>query len=129
MRLKERIPSLSDEFFLIYDTFIFKQKGVNMHIYVQTQNFGTHGMFGYQFHHQKYSYPLHIHQFAELMLIINGGMEIIVNGRLETFRSGQIALVFPFQVHRYHSLGTCKFAIFTFSPSIISDFMKTVKGK
>lgn len=61
--------------------------------------------------------------------MLNGEMDITVGGRTETLRSGQLALIFPFHMHSYRSERKNKFVIFTFSPSIVSDFMKNTKGK
>lgn len=100
-----------------------------MLLHIQNRNFGTHGTFGYQFHEEKYNFNLHIHQFAELTYMLDGEMDITVGNRTETLKSGQLALIFPFHTHSYSSTRLNRFAIFTFSPSIVSDFMKNTNGK
>lgn len=98
-------------------------------MYVQKGNMGAQETFGYQVHHERYDFPLHIHQFVELTLVIDGEMSVTVNGRRETARSGQFILIFPFQTHLYSSERENHFVIYTFSPSLISDLIRAAEGK
>lgn len=98
-------------------------------MYVQKGNFGTKGTFGYEIHNEKYDFPMHIHQFVELTLLIDGEMSVTVNGKTETAKSGQFILIFPFQTHSYSSVRENHFVIYTFSPSLIADFIKVAEGK
>ena len=85
--------------------------------------------FRYEVHNEIYNFPLHMHHFIELTLMLEGELDIFVGNKKETLRSGQLALVFPFQSHSYVSKRTSSFVIYTFSPSIISDFLQSNIGK
>lgn len=98
-------------------------------MYVQKGNMGARETFGYQIHNEKYDFPLHMHQFVELTLLLDGEMSVTVNGKTETAKSSQFILIFPFQTHSYSSDRENRFVIYTFSPSLISDFIRSTEGK
>lgn len=107
---------------------MLKRKGKNMR--VQRSNFGMDNAFTYQLHEEKYNFHLHIHQFVELTLVLRGELEVSVAGRApEVARAGDFILIFPFQTHKYSSDIVNKFVIYTFSPSLMSDFISSLGGK
>ena len=85
--------------------------------------------FRYEIHKETYNFPNHMHHFIELTLMLNGSLTVNVGGKKETLESGQLAMIFPFQSHSYESETESSFVIFTFSPSLISDFLKGAAGK
>ncbi len=94
-------------------------------IRVLLTNFGTEGTFGYQKHTDKiYQYPLHIHQFIELTLVISGELTVTVGNRTETLKQGQFAMILPFEAHKYDSQTKSTFIIYTFSQTLISDHIQ-----
>ena len=84
--------------------------------------------FHYELHRENYNIDTHIHHFVEICVLIEGEMKITVNGITETAKTGQCVLLLPFQEHSYHSKTENVFAIYAFSPSIISEFMKKNEG-
>ena len=97
---------------------------------IQRSNFGMDNTFGYQLHEEKYNFHVHIHQFVELTLVLDGELSVTVGGgEQETARAGEFILIFPFQMHKYASSRVNKFVIYTFSPSLISDYLTFAKGK
>lgn len=96
---------------------------------VQYSNYGSERTFGYQpLINTRYFYPTHIHQFVELTLMVSGSLTVTVRGRRETATDGQFIFITPFETHSYHSNTENTFYIYTFSPSLISDFIKLNKG-
>ena len=74
--------------------------------------------------------PIHIHQSAELMLVINGEMNISVgNNGSEVVHENQAALIFPFQHHKYTTLPRTEYLRCNFAASLIPEFFNTVMGK
>jgi AraC-like DNA-binding protein len=69
-----------------------------------------------------YNYPTHIHQYAELVIPLEGELHIKVEDNEELLSPGDASLVFPFQAHSYSSKVKNKLAIFVFSPSMLPDF-------
>jgi len=96
---------------------------------IQLSNWGTQDTFKYEIRRDRYHCRLHIHQFAELVLMLDGTMTVMVDNRTETIRGGQFALIFPFQSHGYTSEEENHLVIYTFSPKLISSFMKNAEGK
>ena len=97
---------------------------------IQRSNFGMDNSFSYQMHEEKYNFHMHIHQFVELTLVIDGELSVTVGGgEQETARAGDFILIFPFQMHKYSSKRVNKFVIYTFSPSMIADYLTVNKGK
>ena len=97
---------------------------------IQRSNFGMDNAFSYQLHEEKYNFHMHIHQFVELTLVLDGELSVTIgSGKTETARAGDFILIFPFQMHQYSSAMVNKFVIYTFSPSFISDYLTVTKGK
>ena len=96
---------------------------------VQSQNFSNERVVKFQMLEKVYSYPKHIHQFAELVIPIENELEISVEGKREILKPGDAAFVFPFQPHSYKSSKVNKIAIFVFSPYIVPDFFNKTDKK
>ena len=95
----------------------------------QRTNWGYGDTFKFEVCNQVYNVQLHFHQFAELVLMLDGETEITVNGHHETLRAGQFAFVFPYQAHSFCSESENFLVIYTFSPSLIADFFRNAEGK
>ena len=99
-------------------------------MWVQRSNFGRDNVFTFQIHEEKYNFHLHIHQYVELTLVLDGELRISVDGgEDEIAKAGDFILIFPFQSHKYSSDKVNKFVIYTFSPSLISDFFLLTAGR
>ena len=100
-----------------------------MPIRIQSRNFGTERAVRFQMLDKIYTYPTHMHQYAELAICLGDSLNVTVNGKTECLSEGEAAFVFPFQPHSYFSKSRNKLALFVFSPSMIPDFFNTVAGK
>ena len=80
-------------------------------------------------HRQKYICRKHIHHFAELVLVLDGKLNVTVNGKRETVTKNQFILLFPFQKHEYTSDDVSYFLICTFPISFLMDFAAKASGK
>ncbi len=94
----------------------------------QKINFGNSTAFSHHRHVERYRWPLHLHQYAELVLMHSGELYITVDGEEERAVGGDFIFVPPFRPHSYHSVAVSDFTIYTFSPSLISDFLDKSKG-
>lgn len=93
----------------------------------QRTNWGTEDTFKYEICKEKYYIPIHFHQFAELVLMLDGEMKVTVNGRTEMLRTGQFTFVFPYQAHSFQAEREVFLVIYTFSPSLLTDFFRCFK--
>ncbi len=96
---------------------------------IQSGNFGNDSLFAYQFKNYMYNFPQHIHQLAELVLMLEGELTVMVGSRSEKLKAGQLAFIFPLQMHGYYSNSNTKLVIYTFSPSVTPDFFEGTGGK
>ncbi len=91
-------------------------------MFFQLFNFGLDNAFTYHHHERSYSYHEHMHQYAELVLLEKGELNVWVNGRNEIAGPGDFIFIFPFQPHYYYSKEMNVLEMYTFSPSLISRF-------
>ena len=96
---------------------------------VQSQNFSTERVVKFQLLNKIYSYPTHIHQFAELVIPLENELKITVEDKTEVLKPGNAGFVFPFQPHSYKSIEVNKIALFVFSPYMIPDFFAKTDKK
>lgn len=89
---------------------------------IQGDNFGDEIVFKHQVHEKVYTYPAHVHQFAEMIYLLDGELTITVDGKSEMMTAGSSALIFPFQTHKFFSKGKVKSAMYLFSSSLLPSF-------
>ena len=92
-------------------------------------NFGETPAFSHQLHNKKYRVWSHIHQYAELVFVLEGSMRVTVDGTEQTLEAGDAAFVFPFQTHSFASSEVNKIAMYLFSPAAMLDFLQAHEGK
>lgn len=98
-------------------------------MFVQTENFGSSNEFRCRKHKENYQYPTHLHQFAELMLVLDGEIEVTVDNRTETARAGQFILIFPLQSHSFRTPEHSRVWNCVFTSSMVSDFFNLFDGR
>lgn len=91
-------------------------------------NFGSRAAFQHQIYNKIYKVSNHIHQYAELIFMLEGEMRITVDEKEEYIRAGEAAFIFPFQTHKMSSKSTNKLAMYLFSPATMVSFMKKHEG-
>ena len=92
-------------------------------------NFGSRAAFQQQIHNKIYKVSDHIHQYAELIFMLEGEMRITVDDNEEYIKAGEAAFIFPFQTHKMVSKNVNKLAMYLFSPSMMASFMKNHEGQ
>ena len=75
------------------------------------------------------SCPAHLHGSFELLLITEGEMEVTVDGTCYRLTPGGALLIFPNQVHAFHTPShSCHF-LCIFSPSLVQAYQKVFQNK
>ena len=100
-----------------------------MPVRVQVENFGDEKGIRYQLLKKSYNYSMHMHQFSELFIVLEGEVEITVDGRCESIKPNQAAFVFPFQSHEYKSNTLNRVAIFVFSEALVPELSLLRDGR
>ena len=91
---------------------------------IQGINFGSRIAFQHHIYNKIYKVSDHIHQYAELIIMLEGEMRILVDDKEEYIRAGEAAFIFPFQRHKMSSKSINKLAMYLFSPTTMASFMK-----
>lgn len=87
---------------------------------IQSSNFGNQRIIRSGVHEGKYRYGDHIHQFCELVWVLEGEIEMTVNGRRELARAGDMTVITPYLVHSFHTESYSKILIAVLSDSFIT---------
>lgn len=98
-------------------------------MFVQKENFGSTDEFRCRMHQTNYNYAAHIHQYAELMVVCEGEIEVTVNGIKETAHAGDFIFIFPLQAHSYHTPVYSRVWNSVFSASLLFDFLQAHRGQ
>ena len=77
---------------------------------------------------ENFSYPQHLHQCFELILVEMGEMIACVNDTSYTLKKGDALLVFPNQIHSISSTRS-RHTLFIFSTHIVQKYYNDVAGK
>lgn len=87
----------------------------------------------YQFHHlgspdylkvekgKDFSFPPHLHQCFEIIVILDGTMDVTVDGKVHTLAAGQSVLIFPNQIHAMRS-SRSRHLLVIFSPRLVQAY-------
>ena len=95
---------------------------------IQTDNFGFEDSFRSRWHKGLYSYPIHIHQFVELVICRSGEIEIVTDGGSSFVGEGKMALIPPFSPHGFRSSSECEVFIAVFTPGFLAEHSSAVSG-
>ena len=92
---------------------------------IQKTNFSTENRVRAVLKTEKINVGIHIHQFAEILYIIDGEMTVKHNGISETASSGDIIAIMPYQEHGLYSDENCKVKLWItlFSEDFMSDII------
>ena len=68
------------------------------------------------------TFPPHVHRCYELILGLCGELELTIDGEVYTLRQGDMALIFPNQVHAFHTPASSIHRLIIFAPEVIAAF-------
>ncbi|MBQ8380273.1 MAG: AraC family transcriptional regulator [Clostridia bacterium] len=91
-------------------------------ITVQSSNFGFTGTLRTSVKKGKYEMRSHLHQFSELLLVLDGEITVSKDGKEETARAGDVVIVPPFALHGFYTPSYSHIWLAVFSNDFISDF-------
>jgi len=93
---------------------------------IQKNGYTTSDTIIASFHEQRYLMAPHVHQFAELVYVLDGEFTVISPGKREKAKTGDIIINQPYQPHGYFTdeEKTVKFWMILFEGSLLTDFIK-----
>lgn len=96
-------------------------------MFYQFQHSGVYEYFCKEYG-ENFSFPAHLHQSFEFIIILDGEMQITVENEQYTLKKEEALLIFPHQLHTLNG-GTSKHLLCIFSPEIVKSFaVKTAKS-
>jgi len=75
------------------------------------------------------NFPEHLHKQAEILLVCENRIDVTVDGRCQTLSAGDCAVIFPGQIHSYHSHTDNKHYIFIFDPALSESYSHTIQKR
>ena len=94
---------------------------------VQHRNFGTQSIVKSGVHCPKHDFGNHIHEYSEILYVVEGSIESTVNGKTELLRAGDIAFITPFKVHSTFTPDSCKLVVCVVSNDYVYDMIPKEK--
>jgi len=77
---------------------------------------------------QNINFPLHLHQAVEIVLVAEGDIAVEVAGENHVLCKNDVAVIFPGQLHSYHTCtDNSTLRIIIFNPIILKDFFKELE--
>ncbi len=93
-------------------------------IFEKKEHFGLSGVRVHGFK----GYPPMFHTHGELLYVISGSINTVIDGKEHTLREGEISLLFPYLTHSYDDAPEAEAIIILFDPAVIA-FDNTVLTK
>ncbi len=75
-----------------------------------------------------FSFPPHLHQCFEIIIILSGQMKVIVDGKKFVLDKNQALLLFPNQIHELESTNS-EHVLCIFSPKLVQAYATKLTGK
>ena len=79
-------------------------------------------------HRENFSFPLHLHQCFEIIILLSGQMRVRVGNRENFLHKGEALMIFPNQIHALESTES-EHVLCIFSPSLVQAYTQKVADK
>ena len=90
-------------------------------MFVQQHNFGEQSVVRCGYTNGVHNSGDHIHQFCEMEMVLDGEIEITVEGKRHIARQGDIAVIPPFKIHSFYTPEYVKQTIFVISNNFLPE--------
>ena len=81
------------------------------------------------FYYRNIEWKSHLHKSYEITFVLEGEIEVTLGGKIFTVTSGQNVLVFPYQLHSYHTKTSSLVLTIVFSGSFVQTFDRIYADK
>ena len=92
---------------------------------IQQTHFGVQSILRYGLREGKYCYGNEILQFSEFVFVLDGELEMTIEGKTEVGHKNDVFLITPFKVHSFNTKEYSKIFIYVFS----NDFATSLIGE
>ena len=90
-------------------------------MFIQTHNFGQQSVIRSGFTKERHNSTDHIHQFLEMEIVLEGEIEVTLDGRRQIARRGDIAVIPPYKIHSFRTPSFVRQMIFVLSDNFIPE--------
>lgn len=77
---------------------------------------------------KNFSFPPHLHQSFEIIIIISGSMKVTIDGKENVLKKGQAVMIFPNQIHELISTQS-EHILCIFSPKLVQAYATKIAKK
>ena len=77
---------------------------------------------------KNFSFPSHLHQCFEIIIILSGEMDVTIDGKKYTLKKGEASLIFPNQIHELKSQES-EHVLCIFSPRLVQAYLAKITDK
>ncbi len=95
----------------------------------QNENIGNSFEYRHRMHLRGYVIYPHIHEYSEILYVYSGCMHMILDGEEVQVKEGQVAFIFPNQLHEYTNQKDCKCWCAVFSNDFLQPFFRLYSDK
>jgi AraC-like DNA-binding protein len=74
------------------------------------------------------NFPSHLHRCYELLFLVDGEMEVIINQRSFHLKTGQFLLILPYEIHSFITKSHSLSKICIFSPDYVPTFQSMIEN-
>jgi len=79
------------------------------------------------YHTFNLNFPSHLHRCFELIFVIDGEMEVMINQQCFHLENGQFLLILPYEIHSIISKSQSQAKICIFSPEYVPTFQRMIE--
>jgi len=96
-------------------------------MFYESKHLGKNGYFCRE-EGTNYCFPTHMHSAFELIVILEGSMDVTIDSKVYTLEKNEAVLIFPHQLHSLNSKES-RHVLYIFSPDLIQAFYTKVLAK
>ncbi len=78
---------------------------------------------------EDFSYPPHLHRWYEIIVVLEGGLDVVVNNKIYSLSKNDSLFIFPNRIHQLICNGSCKHKLCLIKPELIAHFNTKFQGK
>ena len=87
------------------------------------QEVNSKGNYNYNLRvYEKCEWLSHFHKNFEFVCVLDGELEVVIDEKEETLTKNRFAVIFPNEVHSFHTKGNSLVWVGVFSKEFVSDF-------
>lgn len=75
------------------------------------------------------TFPAHLHSEVEILFVMDGSLEVTVQGQTREIGKNETVLIFPNMIHSYQSAGYCRAVLCIFAPGYAKEYYHLFRSR